>query len=137
MERVIALLREKNDYLEQFHAINEHELINFVAGEFENVEAFYNARDKILELIRFIDGMIAEENTRVVTAVGNDMRSEVDMLLKQKDDLVGAILSQDLQIIEYIEKEKSKIIRELRTTTQARRAVGAYAVVERANQVDE
>jgi tyrosine-protein phosphatase YwqE len=137
MERVIALLREKNDYLEQFHAINEHELINFVAGEFENVEAFYQARDKILELIRFIDGMIAEENTRVATAVGFEVRNEVDWLLKRKDEVVGSILAQDLQIIEYIEKEKSKIIRELRTTNQARRAVGAYAVVERAKQIDD
>ncbi|MES2857502.1 MAG: hypothetical protein V4692_16645 [Bdellovibrionota bacterium] len=131
------MLREKNDYLERFHAINEHEIINFTAGEFDNVEAFYQARDKILELIRFIDGLIAEENTRIATGVTNQIRAEVDMLLKKKDDIVGTILSQDLQIMEYIEKEKSNIIRELRSNGQARRAVGAYAVVERAKLVEE
>ena len=56
MDRVISLLEEKNDYLEKFYAVNEHELINFGAGDFENVEVFYQTRDKILDLVRCIDG---------------------------------------------------------------------------------
>ncbi|HVK62452.1 MAG TPA: hypothetical protein VM432_12920 [Bdellovibrionales bacterium] len=136
MERVVSLLREKNDYLERFHAINEHEIINFNAGDFENVEAFYQARDKILDLIRFIDGLISEENTRVTIAVTHEQRAEVELLLHRKDEWVNSILAQDLQIMEYIEREKSNIIRELRSTAQARRAVGAYANVERSKLID-
>lgn len=136
MEKVIELLREKNDYLEKFFAVNEHELINFGSGDFDNVEAFYQARDKILDLIRCIDGLIDEENGRTAINVTNQGRREVESLLTKKDELVGAILEQDLQIIEYIEKEKSNIIRELRSNQQARRAVGAYANIERVKTLD-
>lgn len=137
MERVIALLKEKNFYLEKFFAVNEHELINFGVGDFENVEAFYQARDKMLDLIRCIDGLIEEENERTSTPVTNAQRRDVESMLKRKDEWVTAILAQDLQLLEYVEKEKSNIIRELKTTQAARRAVGAYANMERVKQLED
>lgn len=137
MERIISLLKEKNDYLEKFHAVNEHELINFAAGDFENVELFYQTRDKILELINCVDGLIEEENERMVVGVTEARRAEAARLFAEKDSLVETILAQDLQIIEYIEKEKSNIIRELRSTQTARRAVGAYANIERAKALED
>jgi hypothetical protein len=137
MERVIALLKEKNDYLEKFYAVNEHELINFTAGDFENVEIFYQTRDKFLDLIRCIDGLLEEENTRIHVNVSETGRAEVVRLFNEKDKIVALILSQDLQVLEHIEKEKSKIIRDLRGTQQARRAVGAYASLERAKALED
>ena len=131
MERVIALLREKNFYLEKFYVLNENEMINFGDGNFESVESFYQARDKILDLIRCIDGLITEENTRPLEGVTNDQRTEVEAILQSKDEWVKSILAQDLQILQYIEREKSNIIRELRMTNQSRKAVGAYASIER------
>jgi hypothetical protein len=137
MDRVIDLLKEKNDYLEKFYAVNEHELINFVAGDFDNVELFYQTRDKILELINCVDGLLEEENERMVIGVTEAQRAQAAKLFAAKDQLVEAILAQDLQILEYIEKEKSNIIRELRTTRTARRVVGAYGAVERAKLMEE
>ncbi len=137
MDRVIALLQEKNDYLEKFYAVNEHELINFSAGDFENVEIFYQTRDKFLDLIRCIDGLLEEENERSIINVTEAHRAQVAKLFAAKDGLVNSILAQDLQMLEYIEKEKSQIIRELKTTQQARRAVGAYASLERAKALED
>lgn len=138
MERVIALLREKNHYLEKFYFINEHELINFGEGSFDNVESFYQARDKILEVISGIDGLINDENERLAGhAVAPEYRSEVEVLLRTKDELVTSILAQDLQVLSYIEKEKSNIIRELRETRRARVAVNAYGRSERLRELDE
>jgi valyl-tRNA synthetase len=137
MERIISLLTEKTEYLEKFYAINENELINFAGGDFENVEAFYQARDKILDLIRCIDSLLDEENSRQNVVVTDGGRREIELMLKQKDEWVAAILSQDLRIIEYVEKEKSNIIRELRVNRQARRAVGAYANVERLKELGD
>jgi hypothetical protein len=137
MDRVIALLREKNSYLEKFYRVNEHELINLGEGCFDSVEEFYQARDKILDLIHVIDGLIEEENARMLGAVTALQKAEVESLLASKDELVQNILAQDLQVLTYIEKEKSNIIRDLRSTRQARRAVGAYANVERIKEMDE
>ena len=138
MDRAISLLREKNSYLEQFFLVNEHELINLGAGDFDNVEAFYQAREKILELIRCIDGMINEENQRMSTGfVTSGMKVEAEHLLNSKDEWVQSILAQDLQILAYIDREKSNIIRELRSTNQAKRAVGAYRSNEYVNLLSE
>jgi len=127
MERVIALLKEKNDYLEKFYSVNEHELINFAAGDFENVEIFYQTRDKFLDLIRCIDQLLEDENNRMFMNDTDAGRNEVARLFAEKDRLANAILAQDVEILAHIDREKSKIIKELRGTQQARKAVGAYA----------
>ena len=137
MERVISLLTEKNDYLEKFYAINEHELINFAAGDFENVEIFYQTRDKFLDLIRCIDQMLEDENTRMFMNDTDANRAQVSRLFAEKDRLANAILAQDVEVLAHIDREKSKIIKELRGTQQARRAVGAYASLERAKAMEE
>jgi hypothetical protein len=137
MERVIALLTEKNDYLEKFYAINEHELINFSAGDFENVEIFYQTRDKVLDLIRCIDQLLEDENTRMFMNDTDANRSQVTRLFAEKDRLANAILAQDVEILSHIDREKTKIIKELRGTQQARRAVGAYASLERAKAMED
>lgn len=137
MEKVIALLREKNFYLEKFYFMNEQELINLGVGNFDSVESFYQAREKILDLINCIDGLLEEENVQKAIGVTSDHRIEIEALLRSKEEVVKAILAQDLQILTYIEKEKSNIIRELQSTNKARRAVGAYANTERIQQIDE
>lgn len=141
MDRIIALLREKNLYLEKFYFINEQELINIGGGNFDTIESFYQARDKILDLVNCVDGLLNEENSRKPEGNSADLtaeqRSEIEALLRSKDEIVKAILVQDLQILTYIEKEKSNIIRELSANNKARRAVGAYASTERIQQLDE
>ena len=138
MERAISLLREKNSYLEQFFLVNEHELINLGAGDFDNIEAFYQAREKILELIRCIDQMMNEESHRMSTGIVTaGIKVEAEELLQSKDEWVESILAQDLQILAYIDREKSNIIRELRSTNKARRAVGAYRSHDFVNQLNE
>ncbi len=137
MERVVALLKEKNQYLEQFHLVNEHELINFGEGNFDSVEAFYQTRDKLLDLIKTVDEAIEEENRRMpVGPVTNAARVEVSSLLNKKDELVKSIVGQDLELLSYIEREKSNIIRELHSNSTAKKAVGAYASTERLQVVD-
>jgi hypothetical protein len=131
MERVIALLRERNRCLEEFYWVNEQELINFGGGNFDSVEQFYLVRDKILEAVRKVDLLINQETERSDVQITDQLREEADLLLKSKDELVKSILAQDLQVIEYIEKEKSNIIRELQSNSRAKKAVGAYASAER------
>jgi hypothetical protein len=138
MERVIELLKEKNSYLEKFLIINEHELINVGEGNFDNIEAFYQAREKMLEQIRSTDHLILEHNSRLVSGdISQAAKFEVEGLLKAKDEWVEAILAQDLKILSFVEREKSNIIKELRTTAQARKAVGAYRGTELSYQLDE
>ena len=137
MEKIIELLREKNQCLEKFYFLNEAELVNFGGGRFDMVESFYHARDRILDLIACLDTVIEEESVKEGVVPTDAGRAEVEGLLRTKDEIVKSILAQDLQILAYIEKEKSNIIKELSTTSKARKAVGAYANTERLAQLDE
>ena len=47
METIINLLKDKNYHLEKFHELNATELINFVDGNFDNLEVFYQSRETI------------------------------------------------------------------------------------------
>lgn len=136
MERVIALLKEKNHCLEKFYWVNEQELINFGDGNFDAVEAFYEARERLLDAIGAIDRGLEEECERAAVQITNIQREDAATLLRSKDELVKSILAQDMQILTYVEKEKSNIIRELRANKHARRAVGAYANAERLRPLD-
>ena len=138
MQRTIRLLREKNHYLEQFFSLNEQEIDNFEAGRFDGVELFYRQRDMILDILRSLDEMLEVENgsTAARECVADD-RAAIEAALKAKENWVTAILAQDLRLLQRIEEEKSAIIRELQSTTKARKAIGAYGVVAVNGRLDE
>lgn len=139
MQRIIRLLKEKNSYLERFYEINESEMSNFANRNFDGLESFYQTRDSLLEMIRDIDERIDGENreSHDEVAFTQSSKVEVELLLKEKTQWVKAILAQDLHILSSVEKEKSTIITELRSTTRAKKVVGAYHSGNQQTQLDE
>lgn len=129
MRRIVLLLNEKNHYLEKFYSLNETELKNFVYGRFETLETFYQTREKILEIIRYVDSQI---NALRIEADENDdqLEPEIKKLMRQalmiKDQYVGKIIEQDLSILSCIESAKSEIIRELQDLRRSKKAVAGY-----------
>lgn len=140
MQAVMTLLKDKNEHLAKFLQLNETELINFMHGNFDNLEMFYQSRETILDLIRCIDGLVEvalkDAPTSGSEIADNDKRDFLKTL-GRKNDLVTQILAQDLQILSVIERAKSDIIKDLRQVQAARKAVGAYKSGETKNQLDE
>lgn len=137
-QRLIELLGEKNHYLEKFFELNETELFNFADGYFDNVEPFYQAREKVLDIIRCIDALVDDEVRSLADGiVPVEVRDQIEDLMRTKDQLAKQILGQDLKVLAAIENEKSNIIRELQQTKQARKAVGAYHSGQTSRQIDE
>jgi hypothetical protein len=139
MQRIISLLKDKNNYLERFYEINETELSNFANRNFDGLESFYATRDSLLEMIREIDERIDKENRGAndqFTPTQNE-KIEIELMLKEKNQWVKAILAQDLHILSSVEKEKSSIITELRSTARAKKVVGAYHSGTQTTQLDE
>ncbi len=137
-QKLMELLGEKNQYLERFFDLNESELVNFADGYFDNVESFYQAREKILDIVKCIDALVDDEVALISEdVVNNSMRSELKELMAHKDKLAKQILAQDLQVLAAIETEKSNIIRELKSTGQNRKAVAAYRSGPAGRQLDE
>src|SRR5690606_19375319 len=114
MLRIITLLNEKNHYLEKFYSLNETELKNFLDGRFETLESFYESREKILEIIKYIDAQIDKERIKDPhSTISEDHKNQVRRSLLMKDQFVEKILQQDLQILSCIEATKNNMIKEL------------------------
>jgi len=139
MLRIINLLEEKNHYLEKFYALNEGEIVNFSLGNFENLESFYNTRERILEILKYIDGQLDLVNTETqeLRQFSPEERRQVREAMNIKDEYVGRIIEQDLEVLSFIEAAKSNIIRELQDVRRVRKAVSGYKSPTFTNRLDE
>lgn len=137
MQRIITLLNQKNHYLEKFYSLNETEIINFAAGRFEGLEAFYQGRERILEMIKYLDAEINSAQIQVQPASALEDKREAREALAIKDEYVSRILSQDLEILSCIESAKSDIIRELQDIRKTKKAVGSYKSGLQHNRLNE
>ena len=126
MVRIITLLNQKNHYLEKFYSLNETEIINFSQSKFETVESFYQMRDKILDMVKFLDEEIERAQMAKDFVINAEERSEMKEALAVKDEYVNRILAQDLEILTCIESAKSNIIRELQDIKKTKSAMGRY-----------
>lgn len=128
MTRIIALLNEKNHYLEKFYSLNETELVNFAQGQFENLESFYQTRERILEVLRYVDSQIEKINdeTQALDGIVESERVQVKEALRIKDQYVAKIIEQDIQVLSCIETAKNSIIRELQDVRRNRKGISGY-----------
>ena len=126
MERIITLLSEKNHYLEKFYALNEAELVNFAAGDFENLESFYNTRERILDTLKYIDAQMDKAQQHLGEETTEEYRVTVRESLRIKDEYVSRIIEQDIQVLSCIELMKDSIIKELQEVKKGKKAVGGY-----------
>jgi hypothetical protein len=137
MIRIINLLNQKNHFLEKFYSINETELLNFSQGNFDNLEHFYQSREKILSIIRRLDQQIdVIQNENRMEEVDN-AKQMVQEALSIKEEYVNRILAQDLEVLACIEQAKSNMIRELQELRRTKRVVGSYRSKTFTSRLDE
>ena len=139
MTRIITLLNEKNHYLEKFYSLNETELVNFAQGQFENLESFYQTRERILEVLRYLDSQIEKINdeTQAIDCIVETERVQVKQALGIKDQYVTKIIEQDIQVLSCIETAKNSIIRELQDVRRNRKGISGYKTSTFNQRLDE
>ncbi len=140
MTRILTLLNQKNHYLEKFYALNEKELSNFLVGNFDSIESFYETREKILGIIKYIDNEIDKvqvEEVNLNSPTLNMMKRKISESFKVKNLYVEKIVQQDVEILSCIESAKNSIIRELQQLNRGKKAVGGYKSKNYAPNLDE
>lgn len=139
MQVIIDLLNEKNFCLEKFVRVNENEIANFTAGNFDNLEDFYASREGLLEIIKRIDFLLDEKNQVPVDAasISDEFKKEILDAQKSKNELVTQILKQDLEILSALESAKSEMIRELGSVRGNKKAIGSYKSGLSTSRLDE
>lgn len=138
MEKVIDLIEQKNNCLVRFKDMNEKEIHNFNEGNFENLEAFYNSRETILEMIGILDNKIAQEQAEHAQAITvmPDAKARLVEALEMKNVLVQDIIELDLIIISIIEQAKSEIIKDLSQVRAVKKVFGS-AEKKTGKRIDE
>ncbi len=137
-KRLISLMKEKNHFLEKYMNLNEREGVHFQAGMFDRLEMFYADRERILEIVKYLDGEIDREQASLDPAqIDRDAKSEIAAQLEIKKEVVDQVLKQDLDILSLIEKEKSNIIRELQDLRRDRKGLSGYKSTKVSNRFNE
>ncbi len=127
MSSIVDLLIEKNHFLDKFLSLNESEILNFIDGNFDNLDNFYNSREKILGILSEIDSKIEEETIfEYEESLSSEYKKQVVRALDYKNEIVKRILAQDLQILSLIESAKSHIIKELSSVKSTRKIFNSY-----------
>jgi hypothetical protein len=138
MEKILALIEEKNMYLEKFCAINSDQINKLKQGSFDELEVFRESRENILNILNHIDALLSSHAALVdEKTITRADRQRLEDALNHKDEMVRVILSQDIDIMGAIESAKSEIIRQLRSVVKGRKAVSAYKSGDRTDIVDE
>ena len=140
MERIVELLEKKNDYLEKFFVISDAELLNFKAGDFDNLESFYDCREKILNIIKHIEKEVEKISHQFSPSekMPPEMLAQMKVEMSSKDVWVSKILDLDLEIMSCIEAEKSSMIRELSSVKAGKKVLeGYHSGAKPAYQLDE
>ncbi len=129
MIRVVQLLNEKNHFLEKFMSLNEKQIARLEKGHFDQVEQFYNQREDLIKIIKYIDSEInkAQMNPakQDISLVESDKKL-IKECLKTKDTYTSKILDQDMQVLALIDQAKSQIIKELQEVRLGKRAMAGY-----------
>ena len=129
MIRIIQLLSEKNHFLEKFYSLNENQIVQLHAGHFDNIEKFYNQREDLLKILKYVDSETNKAHSFYKDATGPfdvGQKSQIKECLRIKEMYVKKILEQDLIVLGLIDEAKSKIIRELQDIKKSSRALAGY-----------
>lgn len=133
MIRLLQFLNEKNHFLEKFYALNEAQILKMEKGLFDELEVFYNQREDLLKIIKYIDAEIHNEyrqHKNFGANLSTDQKTIVRDGLRVKQAYVSRILEQDLKILGMIDDAKSTIIKELQQIQKGRRALNGYRTPE-------
>lgn len=129
MNRLVQFLNEKNHFLEKFYSLNEKQISLLESGQFDHIEKFYNQREDLLKILKYIDAEIykAHSTHREMKAIfSEEEKMEIREALRTKEVYVKRILDQDLIVLSLIDEAKTRIIKELQEVQKARKALAGY-----------
>ncbi|MFK8138284.1 MAG: flagellar protein FliT [Bdellovibrionales bacterium] len=126
MERLVEFMNERNNYLDRYFKLNAREIELFAENNFDSIDAFYETRSAILEVIHALDERIDIEIKQTEVAAIQALENQVAEILTYKDEVIEKILDQDLEILSLIETEKNSVMQELMSSKKNKKAVGAY-----------
>lgn len=107
--KLVHILEEKNKSLEQFYSLGRQRLGSFQKGDFRQLKSFYLSRERLLQNINQLEGeieLLADKKSDLSLA----LRSQIVQLQQVRRHWINKIVGQDLRMLGFVEKAKSKMI---------------------------
>jgi len=124
--RLIQLLEQKNHYLEKFYALNDLQMRLLNDAEIDTLDEFYERREKILEILSYIDGQTKEALSNLQPNDAQKYEASIQKLLFIKDEYVHRILDQEISILAKIDNLKSSVLAEIMDLKSTQKALRGY-----------
>jgi hypothetical protein len=124
---VLRLLRSKNRCLERFLELTEEFWESAEKDDLSGLAVFESRRDSTLRAIQLFDRKI-EEAVALIRAEQRteELTREIRAQLERREGLVHEIIAADLKIIGKIEKERSRLLKEMNETRKSREVLGKF-----------
>lgn len=136
MEELLELFKEKNHFLKKFYLLNLKELENFSASKFENLDYFYDQREKLIEIIIYIKAKI-QKISDLSGFDSNSPTEDIRAVEQNNNTIAKDIIDQDSEILAHIENAKNIIIKELQKISTGKKIVSKYKGFTNKNNLDE
>lgn len=128
MQRLINLLERKNLCFRSFHGLCNDFLDEIARGDTRNLEEFQRKRESLIKVLEQLEFEVNHCLHEIPTdaPIPREVRTKIELLLREKDGRVKSILDLDLQILAHIDRIKDETIRKLQSVQAGRKTVGAY-----------
>ena len=138
---VMPLLHSKNRCLKRYLGLSQSFLKTAESGDLSGLTEFQEQREIILKAIGLYDRKISEAVTLLpVEDRTGTMVAAVRKSMDEREQIVHAIVAIDDEIIILVDREKSKIARELTAHQRSREMVGKFKsawIRESGEEIDE
>jgi len=124
---VVGLIKSKNKCLRRFLEISLAFQESAQKADFSGLDSFQVGRESCLKTIDLYDRKI----TQTVATLSDldrttDLSIQVELYLREKNELVALILDTDEVLMELIEGEKNRIQREVLQNQKSKEAIGKF-----------
>lgn len=135
--RLNTLFENKIQFLLEFSLLNNSEMRRLEASDFDNVESFYDKREKLLKIIQRLNAQIDREANRLHAGNLAQEHKLSNSFQARILELAEGIKEQDLYILSLIEQAKSQIIKDLQNLNKNKKTMASYKTKVDHHQFDE
>jgi L-cysteine desulfidase len=129
MTNIFDLLERRNEYFLRFLLLSQSFREKVFRGDLNDLELFYDNRESIINIIEHINTRLNEEVENFDEKkypITKQAKTTVKSCLDYRDELVKKILDVDLELMVALDREKDKVIEELKQVGKTHKTFSSY-----------
>lgn len=133
-----TLYSQKKQFLLEFLKVTQEGNHLFSQGLFDSVDEYYFKRDKIIEILEFLNKKIDKlnlEKTPYSTLFSNS--NDLKVLIDEISQITQEILEADLMALNHLDRFKNSIESQIQKLKTSKKVVSSYKSITDHHRLDE